>query len=211
MLEICEIFRSIQGESTFAGRVCAFVRLSGCNLACSYCDTRYAREAGRPMEVDEAAARVTELGCALAEVTGGEPLLQEETPELCRALLAGGLTVLVETNGTCDISVLPADAIRVMDVKCPSSGMADRFCASNVDALTERDECKFVVGDRGDFDWACEFVRAHGLSGRCTLIVSPVWGRVAPAELAEWVLSQKLPLRYGLQLHKVLWGESRRR
>jgi 7-carboxy-7-deazaguanine synthase len=209
-VKVCEVFKSIQGESTFAGTVCSFVRLTGCNLRCTYCDTTYAWTEGSERSIDSLCAEVTAHRCAHVEITGGEPLLQEETPELCRRFLEIGKTVLVETNGSLDISRLPAGAIRIMDVKCPSSGMAERFLSSNVAALKPGDECKFVISNNADYDWSVAFVRRHHLTDLCTVIFSPNTRSLPMPVLAGWIVAGDLPVRLGLQLHKVIWGENAR-
>lgn len=209
MLTVCESFVSIQGESTFAGLPCAFVRLSGCNLRCTYCDTPYARDEGQERDVEEIAAEIAESGVGLVEITGGEPLLQSDTPLLCERLLARGLSVLVETNGTRDISVLPDSVVRIMDIKTPGSGEHQQFLETNLEYLRPTDECKLVVCDRADFEWARDFIRAHDLHSRCTVILSPAWGRLAADRLSEWILAERLPVRLGLQLHKIIWGDVR--
>jgi 7-carboxy-7-deazaguanine synthase len=207
MLNVCELFKSIQGESSFAGTPCAFVRLSGCNLDCSYCDTSYARGPdGELYGVEALAEAVADMQCSLVEITGGEPLLQEETPLLCGRLLDKGFTVLVETNGSCDIRALPDGCVRIVDIKCPGSGMGDSFRQANVEALGARDECKFVLTGRDDFEWALAFVRRHELDRKCTVFFSPACGRLDPKLLAEWILEARAPVRLGLQLHKVIWG-----
>ena len=217
MLNVSEIFRSLQGESTWAGLPCVFVRLSGCNLACRYCDSEYARaEPGRRLSVAAVVAEVRRLGfepgagerVPLVEVTGGEPLLQPDSLELLTALAPVAATVLVETNGSL---LLPSfrEFRAVLDVKCPGSGMAERMDWRNLDRLQPGDEVKFVVGDRVDFDYAVEVVRTHGLLARpgVALLLSPVAGRVAPREVAAWLLASGLPLRLQLQLHKLLWPD----
>lgn len=206
MLNICELFKSIQGESTHAGRVCAFVRLSGCNLNCSYCDTQYAFERGTPRHLDEIVRDVEGLECELVEITGGEPLLQDETPELCERLLSAGHTVLVETNGSLDITRLPRGCIRIVDIKCPGSGMEGSFLAGNIEALGGCDECKTVLCDKRDFEWALAFVRTHRLHEKCAVLFTPAHGMLEPRQLAEWILQSNAPVRLGLQLHKVIWG-----
>jgi 7-carboxy-7-deazaguanine synthase len=206
MIEISEIFKSIQGESTRAGEVCAFVRLSGCNLDCSYCDTRYAREPGVIRSVDEVVKLVQSLNCKLVEITGGEPLMQHETPALCTRLIAEGYTVMVETNGSCDISVLPEGTVRIVDIKCPGSGMADSFLMKNIRVLKACDECKFVLTGRKDFDWALAFVSEYNINSICTVLFSPVHGMLESGSLAEWILECNAPVRLGLQLHKIIWG-----
>ena len=210
MLTVTEIFRSIQGESTWAGHPCVFVRLSGCNLRCAYCDTRYAYGPGRPMSVQEIVAEAQAAGPGIAEVTGGEPLCQEETPELLNALAATGRTVLLETNGTVPLPVDRTCHV-IMDIKCPSSGEAERTCWANVGALAPGDEVKLVVSDRADFDWAVKRVAEHGLrGGGITVLLSPTAGVLAPRDLARWVLDSHLSLRLQLQLHRVIWPEQDR-
>lgn len=186
-----------------------FVRLSGCNLRCSYCDSRYAWDDGERLELAEVVERVVDTPVNLVEITGGEPLLQERTPELCRVLQQWGRTVMVETNGTCDIRALPEGVIRVVDVKCPGSGAEIGFHMANLADLRPTDDCKFVISNRQDFDWARTFVDTHGLRERCEVIFTPVWQTLAPSTLAEWVLAEGANVRLGLQLHKVLWGDSR--
>jgi len=205
VLLVTEIFRSIQGESTFAGRPCVFVRLSGCNLRCRYCDTRYAYDPGQPMSGSEVLARVDALGGELVEVTGGEPLMQDGAHGLLNALAAAGKTVLLETNGSLP---LPADrAYRViMDVKCPASGETDKVHWENVARLQPGDELKFVAAERADFDWAVATIHRLGLGSRgLPLLFAPVHGKLAPERLAEWILGSGLELRLQLQLHKVVW------
>jgi 7-carboxy-7-deazaguanine synthase len=208
-LLVCELFKSIQGESTHAGRLCTFVRLSGCNLFCSWCDTSYARYGGKLMHFDDLLDRIAGFACNLVEITGGEPLLQQGTAEFARRLLERGVTVLVETNGSLDIGRLPAGCIRIVDVKCPSSGESHSFLERNISLLRPADEVKFVLATREDFDWALAFVKKHSLNGLVTVLFSPVTGRVAPRELAQWIIDADAPVRLQLQLHKILWGERR--
>jgi 7-carboxy-7-deazaguanine synthase len=210
MLTVCEMFTSIQGESTFAGEVCAFVRLSGCNLACSYCDTGYAREPGTSTSIEDACAWVRTQNTRLVEITGGEPLLQEDTGELARRLCDDGLTVLIETNGSLDISRLPEPCVRVVDVKCPGSGAGGSFFMPNLKELGSRDECKFVLSGRADFEWARDFVAQQRLPGRCTVIFSPAWNVLPANNLAEWMLEEKSGARLGLQLQKYIWPGNER-
>jgi 7-carboxy-7-deazaguanine synthase len=206
MLNVCEQFKSIQGESTFAGLPCSFIRLSGCNLRCSYCDTSYAMGPGDSRSVDAILSIIEEHECRLVEVTGGEPLLQDETPQLCSRLIDKGHTVLVETNGSIDIGKLPEGCVRIVDVKCPLSGAANSFHEKNLDLLGSRDEVKFVVSGRSDFNWALDFIRSRQLMGRCEIIFSPVQGVVSPQDLAEWIVATNLAIRLGLQLHWYIWG-----
>jgi len=208
-LRVAETFLSLQGESTWAGLPCFFIRLAGCNLDCRDCDTRAARDpgVGRDAAIADLVAAARASGVPLAEVTGGEPLAQAGTPALCRALVAAGLTVLVETNGSLPLGDLPPEAIRIMDVKSPSSGMAERLRPANFAELRPQDEVKFVLADRADFDHACRILREHRLAERTgKLLFSPAWGRLDPAGLAAWILAERLPVRLQLQLHKILWG-----
>jgi 7-carboxy-7-deazaguanine synthase len=207
MLTVCETFVSIQGESTYAGEVCAFVRLSGCNLSCGYCDTRYAFEHGKEMPVEDIVRWVKGQGCNLVEITGGEPLMQRETAQLADALVNQGHRVLVETNGSYDISVLPRSCVKIVDVKCPGSDMAHSFFIPNLKALTRHDECKFVISNKDDFVWSHAFVNTHRLADICTVIFSPNTTTLKPKDLAEWIIEKKPGARLGLQLHKCIWGE----
>lgn len=206
MLEISEIFPSLQGESTYAGRPCVFVRLAGCNLHCSYCDTPYAREGGEPLSLETVVARAAGYRCRLVEITGGEPLLQEETPSLVSALLDRELEVLVETNGSLDISLLDPRAVRVMDLKCPSSGETGKMRWENLVQLTPRDEVKFVIAGREDYLWAKEVVEERLPAGPAVLF-SPAAGLLAPDVLAGWILGDGLEVRLQLQLQKIIWPD----
>ncbi|MBN1130198.1 MAG: radical SAM protein [Chitinispirillaceae bacterium] len=209
MLHVCELFKSIQGESTHAGKICSFVRLSGCNLRCEYCDTSYAWKDGEERSIDEIVLLVREHRTALVEITGGEPLLQDETPQLCRRFLDLGYTAMVETNGSLDIAVLPPGVIRIVDIKCPSSGHEGSFLHKNFSLLNPEDECKFVIADQDDYFWAVETVRREGLHETVTVIFSPETNRLTPRDLAQWILDDNAPVRLGVQLHKVIWGEKR--
>ena len=213
MLRVVETFVSIQGESTRAGELCFFIRLAGCNLECSYCDTRYANEsgAGREAAAAELLAAAKAARIPLVEVTGGEPLLHSETPELCSLLRDAGFTVLVETNGSQPIDRLPEGVHAVVDVKTPGSGMAGSFFAPNFDALRSGDEVKFVLTGRGDYDFALRTIREHRLDGKTgvTLLFGAVAEQLPPARLAEWMAADRAPARFQLQLHKVLWGDRR--
>ncbi len=210
VLTVNEIFLSIQGEGVRAGRPCAMVRLTGCDLRCRWCDTRYAYREGQPMAIGEVVDRVRELGCPLVEVTGGEPLLQPLTPKLLATLCDDGLEVLLETSGVHDIAVVDERVSRIVDMKCPSSGHGNRFCWSNVTALRSKDEVKFVIADRRDYDFACAMIGEHRLAGRCTVLLGAVAGELAPAELAGWILADRLPVRLNLQWHKILWPHTER-
>jgi 7-carboxy-7-deazaguanine synthase len=216
---ITEIFKSIQGEGTRAGLPCIFVRLTGCNLRCRWCDTAYAFYGGIKLSVDEVIERVGALSgdhagrITLVEITGGEPLLQPETPALAERLLREGSTVVIETSGERFVGVLPREVIKIMDVKCPDSGEADRFDMANLEAAGQKDEIKFVIATRRDYDFAREFTARHELTKRVhEVLFSPVfpdpagaWPGLDARELAEWILADGLPVRLGLQLHKFIW------
>jgi 7-carboxy-7-deazaguanine synthase len=214
-LRITEIFHSIQGESTWAGVPCTFVRVTGCPLRCVWCDTAYAFQGGERMTLAEILARVRELDTPVVEVTGGEPLAHASAFTLVRMLLDEGYTVLVETSGACDVSPLDPKAHKIMDLKCPGSGESARNLWANLDHLTERDEVKFVVRDRADYEWTRGVIRERGLDRRVAdgtlraLLVSPVWGEVDLEALAGWILEDRLPVRFQVQLHKVVWGPAR--
>lgn len=211
MLTVNEIFYSIQGESTRAGRPCVFVRLTACDLRCSWCDTPYAFHEGRKMSVDDVVAEAEGYGCQLVEITGGEPLLQEGVYELMDRLLADGRTVLLETGGHRPIGRVPAAVVKIVDVKCPGSGEADKNHWPNLDRLAPHDEVKFVIADRADYEFAREVVERHRLEGRCAAILfSPVHGALEPRTLSEWMLADRVPARLQLQLHKYIWAADTR-
>lgn len=210
VLSVCEIFLSLQGEASRIGLPCAFVRLAGCNLDCQWCDTEYAREGGQDMAVSDVVDRLAKFNCRRVELTGGEPLCQPAALELMRTLCDAGWEVLLETNGSLDIGSVDPRVRRIMDFKCPSSGMSQANLWSNVDRLGAGDEVKFVLADRGDYDFAVSAVRGRGLLERCPVVFSPVHGRCAPADLAEWILTDGLDVRLGLQLHKLLWPDENR-
>lgn len=206
MLTINEIFYSIQGESTFAGRPCVFVRLTACDLRCSWCDTPYAFTEGRKMPMEEILLEVERHRCDLVEVTGGEPLLQQNVYELMERLQASGKTVLVETGGHIDISRVPAGVVRVMDIKCPGSGESARNHWPNIRLLSPLDEVKFVIRNRADYEFACAIIRHHDLAARCAaILLSPVHAVQDLQQLSEWVLEDRLPVRVQVQLHKYIW------
>lgn len=204
-LIINEIFHSIQGESQHAGRPCVFIRLTYCNLRCTYCDTEYAFHEGTEMEISEILRKVGLYGCGLVEVTGGEPLAQSNAVLLLSALCEEGYEVLLETGGSLDISMVDSRVKRIVDFKCPGSGMEIRNLWSNVEQLKDGDEVKFVVGSRADFDWSVEKIEQFGLLARCPVLISPVFGSLAPVTLAQWILEAGLRVRMQLQLHKYIW------
>lgn len=203
---VTEIFKSIQGESTYAGLPCVFVRLTGCNLRCHWCDTAYAFYGGTKMPVEDVVNRVRPMGSKLLEITGGEPLLQKDVPALAEQLLGEGYRVLIETSGERFVGELPRAVIKVVDVKCPGSGEGDKFCLENLDALERKDQIKFVILDEADYNYARAFMSRHRLRERVDdVIFSPVFGRLHPRSLAEWILRDGIDVRLGFQLHKFIW------
>ena len=212
-LRVNEVFYSIQGESSFCGRPCVFVRLTGCNLRCSYCDTQYAYDEGNTLKIDEILAEVESHECPLVEITGGEPLLQKETPELIQRLLDEEYEVLLETNGSQDIGRVDGRCVRIVDIKCPSSGEEDKNDLKNLDILTEKDEVKFVIGDRRDYEYAKRVLNLiPKYSTRKTAVhFSVVFGETEPKTLAKWILEDHLNVRLHLQLHKLIWDQGQRR
>jgi 7-carboxy-7-deazaguanine synthase len=238
MMQVTEIFRSIQGESTYAGLPCIFVRLTGCNLRCTWCDTAYAFYGGTRMSIDDVLGRVQELSSgrgsdsatdakmavrlekpiSLVELTGGEPLLQSDAVGLAQRLMAENYTVLVETSGERFVGILPQQVVKIMDVKCPDSGEGGTFLLDNLKAIDTKDEVKFVIGSRRDYEFARDFSATHQLAGRVRQVLfSPVfpdpngsWNGLDARILAEWILADRLPVRLGLQLHKFVWHPSTR-
>lgn len=207
-LKVNEIFYSIQGESSFIGIPCVFVRLTGCNLRCSYCDTRYAYEEGTLWDIPDILDRISSYHCPLVEITGGEPLIQKETPLLIRDLLNRGYQVLLETNGSRPIRTIDERCVRIVDIKCPSSGESRSNDYRNLDDLTGQDEIKFVLGERKDYEFAKEILISRNLANRISHppIFSPVTNSLDPKKLVRWILEDHLPVRFQLQLHKILWG-----
>jgi 7-carboxy-7-deazaguanine synthase len=210
-LTINEVYLSIQGESTWAGWPCVFVRLTFCDLRCSYCDTEYAFYEGKKQTLPEIKAAVTAFNCSLVEITGGEPLLQKNVLPLMANLADAGHTVLLETSGAHDISVVDARVHRIMDLKTPGSGECERNLFSNIEHLTTRDEVKFVIGSREDYEWSCEKVLHYNLPDRCRAVLfSPIFGRIDPREIVEWILADNLRVRFQLQMHKFIWTPTQR-
>ena len=211
MLTVNEIFYSVQGESTHAGRPCVFVRLTACDLRCSWCDTTYAFHEGTRMSVEDVVDKVRAYGCDVVEVTGGEPLLQKDVYPLMERLRADGHTVLLETGGHRSITAVPPGVHRIVDVKCPGSGESEKNCWENLAELRSTDEVKFVIKDRGDYEYARRIVRERALHERCgAVLFSPVHGVMNNRELAEWILEDRLPVRLQLQAHKYIWDPSTR-
>jgi 7-carboxy-7-deazaguanine synthase len=208
-LIISELFYSIQGESSFTGYPCVFIRLAGCNLRCSYCDARYAyEEEGREVPLADIVAHAASHPAALVAITGGEPLLQDNVYSLMKQLLAANRTVLLETNGSLGISKVPGEVVKVLDLKCPDSGMHAQMNFKSMHFLSLRDEIKFVLSSRADYEWAMATISEYRLDRVAKLLFSPVAGRLNPAELAGWLLADQVPARLQLQLHKILWPEA---
>ena len=205
-LKINEIYQSIQGESTWAGWRCVFVRLTACDLRCTYCDTEYAFYEGQKRLVSDVLAEVLACDIPLVEITGGEPLLQKNVLPLMTALCDAGRTVLIETSGAHDIATIDPRVHRIMDLKTPSSGECARNLWTNIAHLAKRDEVKFVIGSREDYEWSRAQVREHGLAERCGCVLfSPIFGKIEPRDIVEWIIADALPVRFQLQMHKFIW------
>jgi 7-carboxy-7-deazaguanine synthase len=204
-MRITEIFHSIQGESTYAGRSCVFVRLTGCPLRCTWCDTEYAFYGGQELTDEDILRKIRAFDCSLVEITGGEPLAQSACFPFVSKLCDNGYTVLIETSGAFDITSVDPRAHVILDIKCPGSGMTDRMHWPNVQQLSAKDEAKFVLANRADYDWAREVIGQYDLANRCTVLFSPVFGALELRHLAEWVLADRLPVRVQTQLHKLIW------
>ncbi len=209
-LLVTEIFRSIQGESSWAGMPCSFVRLTGCPLRCRWCDTVYGFHGGKKRNIDDIIEELSAFKVPLVELTGGEPLAQKNAILLIEQLIAKGFKVLIETSGSEDIAPVPKEAIIIMDIKCPGSGMHERTLWSNLGLLKPVDEIKFVVASREDFDWALNCIREHNLEGKNTLLFSPAWGLVKPQDLVIWLLDSGIQARLNLQLHKYIWSPNKK-
>ncbi|MHC1738861.1 MAG: 7-carboxy-7-deazaguanine synthase QueE [Ignavibacteriaceae bacterium] len=210
MLKVNEIFYSVQGEGTSAGLPCVFVRLTYCNLRCSYCDTEYAFHEGTDLSIDEILFEVNNFKCNLVEVTGGEPLLQRESLQLMKALCDAGYSVMLETGGSLSIKDVDPRVTIIMDIKTPSSKMESKNLFSNINLLKKEDEVKFVIGDKEDYLWTKQIMGEYDLSSKCRVLISPVFGKIKPAEIAEWILKDNLPARFQLQMHKYIWDPDRR-
>ncbi len=207
MLTVNEIFKSIQGESSHTGRPCIFIRLTGCNLRCTWCDTEYAFYEGQPKSVKDIMAAIDPLGVLLVEITGGEPLLQEEVYDLMDALLAKNYEVLLETGGGVSVAQVPERVIKILDVKCPGSGEDAKNLWDNLDHLNPHDEVKFVLADRADYEWSRDVLQRRDIHQKAQVLFSPVYDTLGLKELAQWVLEDNLPVRVQTQLHKIIWGK----
>lgn len=209
-MKICEIFTSIQGESSYAGLPCTFIRLTGCNLRCAYCDTTYSYAEGSERSTEEIMSVVRDSGAKLVEITGGEPLLQEDVYPLIAILLDSGYTVLVETNGSMSIRKIDRRVVRILDIKTPGSGMSGEMDFSNLAHLTHSDEIKFVLTGRADYEWAKEIMSNYALGEKCHILLSPAFGNLSPEQLAGWILEDRLDVRLNLQLHTYIFGPGRK-
>ena len=205
-LKINEIYYSLQGESTHSGCPCIFIRLTYCNLRCSYCDTEYAFYDGKDMEITDIMSEIKRWDCNLVEVTGGEPLFQDECIDLLNELVNSNYEVMLETGGSLSISDVPKKVVKIVDFKSPSSGMVKKNLWSIVDDLQAHDEVKFVIGNREDFDWAKDRITEYSLDKICTLLFSPTFGEIDPQQIVEWILAENLPVRMQLQIHKMIWS-----
>ncbi|MDP2278228.1 MAG: radical SAM protein [Nitrospirota bacterium] len=209
-MKICEIFTSIQGESSYAGMPCTFIRLTGCNLRCLYCDTAYAYEEGMELTEAEIINEVELIGVPLVTITGGEPLLLEETFRLTERLIGEGYKVLIETNGTMSIKDIDSRAVIVLDIKTPGSGMWEEMDLSNLDYIKPSDEIKFVITDREDYEWSKNMMQKYNLGSKCQVFFSPAFGILLPESLVKWILEDRLDVRLNLQMHKYIYGSDRR-
>ena len=210
LLKVNEIFYSIQGESSYAGSPCVFIRLSGCNLRCTYCDTRYAYEDGETLELSAIAEKAAYYGCSLVEITGGEPLLQKGTPLLISDLIEKGFLVLLETNGTQNIGKTDQRCVRILDIKCPSSGEHEKNDFGNLERITDRDEIKFVIGNKNDYEYALQILKPIRAAAENPVHFSPVYGKLHPRLLAQWMLADHTDAKLHLQLHKYVWPPEQR-
>jgi 7-carboxy-7-deazaguanine synthase len=210
MIKVTEIFTSIQGESSYAGLPCTFIRLSGCNLRCKYCDTRYAFKEGYEMSLPNIINEIKKSGLGLIEVTGGEPLLQKDVFPLITKLLDEGYKVLVETNGSINIKDVDKRAIIILDIKTPNSNMLEKMDFSNLDMIKKDDEIKFVITDREDYEWSLDFIHKNSLHSKCHILMSPAYGFLKPDKLAKWIIDDKLNVRLNIQIHKYIFGDNRK-
>ena len=204
-LKINEIYKSIQGESTYMGLPCTFIRLTYCNLRCSYCDTEYAFYEGKDIDIDTIISKVKKLKTKLVEVTGGEPLVQDGCINLLYKLIKNGNKVLIETGGALSIEKIPKEVIVILDIKCPSSNMSDKNLWSNIKLLKKEDQVKFVIGDRNDYDWTKNIIDKYNLNSKCEILFSPVFNKIKPKQIVDWIIDDNLDVRFQLQIHKFIW------
>ena len=204
-MKVNEIYRSVQGESSYSGLPCIFVSLTYCHLRCTYCDTEYAFYDGQDYTVNEVLEKIDHFDCSLVEITGGEPLLQKESYSLMDRLVERNYTVLLETSGSLDIQKVNSKVIKILDLKCPSSGECHRNLYSNLNELNRQDEVKFVVGDRNDYQWARKLLYDYDLTDRCSVLLSTVFGKLSTQQLVKWILEDNLKVRFQLQMHKYIW------
>lgn len=209
-MKVCEIFTSIQGESSYAGIPCTFIRMTGCNLRCLYCDTTYAYDEGIELTEDEIMNKVALIGINLVEITGGEPLLQGGVYHLMKRLLNDGYKVLIETNGTMSIKEIDSRAVVILDIKTPGSGMREEMDLANFDYIKHSDEIKFVITDRMDYEWSKDMIYKYGLRDKCNILLSPAFGILSPETLAKWMIEDRLEVRLNLQVHKYIYGRDKR-
>ena len=209
-MKVCEIFTSIQGESSYAGMPCTFIRMTGCNLRCSYCDTKYAYNEGRELSEEDIIGEVKRYGISLVEITGGEPLLQKEVFHLIKKLLDEKYKVLIETNGSMNIKDVDKRAVVILDIKTPGSGMSEKMDLSNLENIKSTDEIKFVVTNRTDYEWSKDIIYRYNLINKCHLLLSPAYGILPPEDLARWMIEDRLKARLNLQLHKYIFGHYRK-
>ena len=209
-LRINEIYYSIQGESSFTGLPCIFIRLTYCNLRCSYCDSEYTFHEGNDMSINQILEKIKEYPCKLVEVTGGEPLFQKECINLLQELINSGYNVLLETSGSLTIKSVPKEVINIIDFKCPTSNMEKKNLWENIDYLTSKDEVKFVIGNRQDYDWAKDKIKQYHISDKCNVLMSPTYNEIEEKEIVKWILEDSLDVRFQIQLHKKIWPEEER-
>tara|TARA_B100001094_G_scaffold91924_1_gene87894 strand:+ start:598 stop:1239 length:642 start_codon:yes stop_codon:yes gene_type:complete len=209
-LKINEVYKSIQGESTYMGLPCTFIRLTYCNLRCSYCDTEYAFYEGKDIEIDTIIKKVNKLKTKLVEVTGGEPLIQGGCINLLHKLIKNGNDVLIETGGALSIEKIPKEVIIILDIKCPSSNMSDKNLWTNINFLKKEDQVKFVIGDREDYEWTKKILKKYNLNTKCEILFSPVFNKIEPKIIVDWIMEDNLDVRFQLQIHKFIWEENKK-
>ena len=208
MIKINEIYLSVQGESTHTGLPCIFIRLTGCNLRCSWCDTAYAFHEGKNMSIDEILQKVESFGIHLVEITGGEPLMQDNVYTLMRSLIEKGYKVMLETGGSISLERVPKDVIKIMDLKCPGSGEQEKNNLDNLKLLTTHDEVKFVILDKKDYEWSRDIIKKYKINETAHILLSPVFDKLELKEMVKWILEDRLPVRLQTQLHKIIWDKN---